>query len=757
MSGSVQNGANNSANYTIAVNINPQVIPIQSSRGTIATYVPEDGSPPTLLLKQDDGKTTNWIPFAGGPGGDVISVNGFTGVVTLVAVNIPYDNTVSGLSATDVQGAIDELAAASGGANVELSNLVNPTAVNQDLNLDAGFVIRVKNNSAFTSRNALDDTDIPLIFADPFNRTTLNGFPGSNILLNNSVIPSSPNALSLGVIGDPFLTAVSNNFNICDSGATLGQLDFSSSTPSGSANGVSFRTNAAARDLFIFTQNDGIADANPTRNVLIETGNKTAGTGGSGDIRLTTGSATGGPAASGSVRITTGLGPASNVAGSIFLQPSAANGAGNAGSISVIAGNSTTGLPGTVQITSGTSTGNNGGKIILTPGNGGLQNGSIRFTNSGEGAGAGAVWTLSNTSGDGQWQPLPSFSGANVTLSNLTNPTAINQDLFAGPGTDLNLRTPDQAATFTHQIQILAGNITGAASGSAGGISIIAGSSNDAGSTNSNGGSISISAGSTQGDVNSGGGSLGLSAGSGNLGPGGGVSISAGATQADQPPGDININAGSGNGVGAATQAGNIFFVSGSLFDPGSTGPSGNISILTGDNSNTTAGGSGTIIISTGPTSGGAGGAIQIFSADPIGAGSSGQGFFRSGNTIAGSSGSLDMSSGGVVGIASAGNSGPVSLVSGSITDAGSSGATGDLNFESGDNAGSGVSGNIIFTVGAVNTGARGSVIVDALTFKLPVHAADPTGTFTGGEEYYNSVTGLVRYYNGVLATWSNL
>lgn len=45
----------------------------------------------------------------GGGGGAVDSVNGQTGTVLLDASDIPYNNTVSGLSATDVQDALDEI------------------------------------------------------------------------------------------------------------------------------------------------------------------------------------------------------------------------------------------------------------------------------------------------------------------------------------------------------------------------------------------------------------------------------------------------------------------------------------------------------------------------------------------------------------------------------------------------------------------------------------------------------------------------
>jgi trimeric autotransporter adhesin len=59
----------------------------------------------------------NWYARYPLSGGGVISVNGQTGVVQLDAIDIPYDNTASGLAATEVQGAIDELANAVGHAD----------------------------------------------------------------------------------------------------------------------------------------------------------------------------------------------------------------------------------------------------------------------------------------------------------------------------------------------------------------------------------------------------------------------------------------------------------------------------------------------------------------------------------------------------------------------------------------------------------------------------------------------------------------
>lgn len=180
------------------------------------------------------------------------------------------------------------------GANQTLSNLTSPTAINQDLNLTSTFVVRLKNTASFISRNALDNADIPLLWVDAFNRTNIAALSGQNILFNNNIIPAAADTISMGVVGDAFSNIVTNKLEICQSGSSIGQLDFTSTSPSGSGTGLSVRTNDAARNLFLFTQNSAVADANPTRDILIETGNKSAGTGGSGNIKLRPGTSSGG-------------------------------------------------------------------------------------------------------------------------------------------------------------------------------------------------------------------------------------------------------------------------------------------------------------------------------------------------------------------------------------------------------------------------------------------------------------------------------
>lgn len=74
-------------------------------------------------------------PVGGGGGGAVSSVNGQTGAVVLEAADIDYDNATSGLTATDVQAAIDEVAAGMGGGAVSSVNGATGVVV-----LDAGDI-----------------------------------------------------------------------------------------------------------------------------------------------------------------------------------------------------------------------------------------------------------------------------------------------------------------------------------------------------------------------------------------------------------------------------------------------------------------------------------------------------------------------------------------------------------------------------------------------------------------------------------------
>lgn len=114
----------------------------------------------------------------------------------------------------------------------------------------------------------------------------------------------------------------------------------------------------------------------------------------------------------------------------------------------------------------------------------------------------GNFWGWSST---GSWVQMSAAEGmANLTLSNLTSPTAVNQNLIFDTGTSATLQTMDDAAGSTQNLTINSG---APGSGfSSGAVSLFSGSATGPGTS----GSVSVSSGST---VNGNSGNISLSVG----------------------------------------------------------------------------------------------------------------------------------------------------------------------------------------------------------------------------------------------------
>ena len=94
-------------------------------------------------------------------------------------------------------GAWTEIGGA-GGANTALSNLVDPTAVNEDLNLDATKTVRLKNDVYLMGRDTLDTEDVPLIKSNGAESVTIGdesaAFLGFNKLSGFTQLWTNANA-----------------------------------------------------------------------------------------------------------------------------------------------------------------------------------------------------------------------------------------------------------------------------------------------------------------------------------------------------------------------------------------------------------------------------------------------------------------------------------------------------------------------------------------------------------------------------------
>jgi len=373
------------------------------------------------------------------------------------------DNKLYSLTSAGVE---TEIGSGGGGANTTLSNLTNPTAINQSLLPSPSVTYSLGSTS--TRWAAVHSQDF---FGDLFR---LQDISGSSI---------------------------------------YGLLGTFQTTPSGVTNSTAFLSGPAMTGpLSVYTVSNATADANATKDLRLETGNKTAGTGDSGGLYLQTGTSAGG--SRGSVFINeVSLGAASN--GYVWTLQDSATGEGawaaaggggantalsnldattdlnsqlifnpltspNAGmktqndgsseNINVTSGDasSVAGTSGYANISTGTATNSGGqsGDIRLLTGTASQQSGQVRIETNTVSAGAGItgdiiigtgstsggqtrgkiylqdgtqgtsghVWTSTGVNGEGAW--AAASGGANTTLSNLTSPTAINQDLI------FNLTTP---------------------------------------------------------------------------------------------------------------------------------------------------------------------------------------------------------------------------------------------------------------------------------------------------------------------------
>jgi hypothetical protein len=184
-------------------------------------------APPQGLLKyvEDEGEewqfvgssSGGWVPFSAGGGGTITSVNGQTGpAVVLEAVDIDYDNTVSGLTATETQAAIDEIVATmpSGGGSSPISIISGTTYTGAAA--DDGNTMVFTNTSAKSATIDPDATtalpaDWELILNNK-GANNLTVIAGSGVTITapaggTLVIPSGGTAALKRVAADDFFLA----------------------------------------------------------------------------------------------------------------------------------------------------------------------------------------------------------------------------------------------------------------------------------------------------------------------------------------------------------------------------------------------------------------------------------------------------------------------------------------------------------------------------------------------------------------------
>lgn len=287
---------------------------------------------------------------------------------------------------------------------------------------------------------------------------------------------------------------------------------------------------------------------------------------------------------------------------------------------------------------------------------------------------AGTNVTITQNANDITIAATGGGGGANQTLSNLTSPTAVNQDLIFSSLTDITVKSQDRTGGTNATNMIYTGG--DAEDGIGSNVYLRSGTVTGNGSP----GAINIeSAGAPASSTNDGG-TIGILSGSGAGGGGGGTITLQTGTSTGTTSGLISLTTGEGQG---AVNSGAIALQTG----PTEDGQSGVIALTTG--STNASGTSGGISIQSGSTDLAASGSVTMTSGI-VGGGS-------------GASGPLLLATGNVQGGGS-GNSGPVSVASGNAEN-----SSGNVNIQSGSTTNdSAASGTMVITTGATS-GSTGS------------------------------------------------
>ena len=249
----------------------------------------------------------------------VSSVNGQTGSVTVNAINELTGDVTAG-PASGSQSKVATIAnAAVTGAKIATDTIT-------DSNIASAAAITLSKLASLTASRALESDGSGVISPSTVTSTELGYLSGvtsaiqtqlgnkASTTLNNlgttsinaNLIPDANTTRDLGASGTSWNNLYVNVINQSRSnmnrnGVQRGQLravissDAVTRPDATTLNGLYLRGGDNARDNFsIFTSNNNSADSVATTNVDIQTGNKTAGTGNSGDITFKTGTSAGG-------------------------------------------------------------------------------------------------------------------------------------------------------------------------------------------------------------------------------------------------------------------------------------------------------------------------------------------------------------------------------------------------------------------------------------------------------------------------------
>lgn len=255
------------------------------------------------------------------------------------------------------------------GANTSLSNLVSPTALNEDLifNMGGASTVQTVNDNAAATRNLTIRTG---------NAT---GFASGDLFLESGTADTGQTGTVNIVTGAPAV-------NI----------------PSGSAFIVTGPTTGTGNSGDINMGSGNAVSTGSSGNLTLNSGSVASGA--SGAITLNTGAASASAGSSGVIQLFTGDAIDAN-SGDVILTSGGTSGTGATGNATMQTGNAVTGNSGNVSLVVGTAGGTQGEIILFKAGVASV---------------IGQVWTASGVGGQGYWAnaaAAPTWGKVRVSLS----------------------------------------------------------------------------------------------------------------------------------------------------------------------------------------------------------------------------------------------------------------------------------------------------------------------------------------------------
>ena len=244
---------------------------------------------------------TIWSSVGSGSGTVTsIALADSTGIFNITGSPVTTSGTLT-LASLQSQAANTFLAAPNGSSGAPTFRLIvaaDVPTLNQNTTGTAANTTATS-NSTITTLSALS-----LPYSQLTGTPSLSGFANTTLsnlgttAINADLIPAADITYNLGSPSvswsSAYISSVnSNGVNIRFSGTTVGSLSNATTLPSGVTADLSLQS-AQGKLVGISTPSNATANSTATSNVRLETGNKTAGTGNSGDIIFQTGTSSGG-------------------------------------------------------------------------------------------------------------------------------------------------------------------------------------------------------------------------------------------------------------------------------------------------------------------------------------------------------------------------------------------------------------------------------------------------------------------------------